>query len=163
MAVCEFSGEECDSTIKIELAGAILNVSQKYAHLGKRIDSKEDFNLSSTRRFKKTTRLETSVIKDAHKILQKFMTQKNMSIKQLAHNSNVKEGTLQKMLTQKIPFDVKTAQAIEKSFDITLTEESDMSNSNNSSNVEDYTLNEEEESSSNMGNLMKDILNKIKK
>ena len=160
MVVCEFSGEECNSTVKIELAGAVLNVSEKYAHLGKIINEKPQ-NLSSTRTYRRHEKISIRVIDEPTKILQQFMSKNNYSVKQIAHNSNIKEGAFQKMMSKKIPFDVKTAQTIEKSFNIKLTIESDFNQREDSTNIDDFIKNDEN-SNSNMEELMKDILNKIK-
>ena len=118
MVTCEFSGEKCDDLIKVEIAGAVMNVSRKYAHLGKVISqkSKPVPIITKTTTYKKKEKEEVVVIENPQRILQSYMSKNNLTLKHIAHNANVKEGTLQKMMLNKIPFDLKTTQDIEKRF-----------------------------------------------
>ena len=162
MAVCEFSGEECSSTIKVEIAGAVMNVSSKYAHLGSVIEESKSDTYIPSRTFRRHQKVkdEVRVRGDVQRIINQFISKNNLTTKHIAHNANVKEGSLQKMIQGKIHFDVKTAQAIEKVFDVVLTE---ISQGDVQEDVSSYLVeNQEEENnhSSEMENLLKDALSK---
>lgn len=160
MAICEFSGENCDRTIRVEIAGAAMNVSPKYTHLGKVLEESSKSTPFKSYTSHKRERIEVRVVDDAPKLIQQFMSKKNLTSKHVAHNANVKEGSLQKMLSGKIHFDLKTAQAIEKTFDLPLTQQEDV---NSSSQAENYIQEEDEnESTSQMESLVKGILDKIR-
>ena len=162
MATCEFSGEKCSSTITVEIAGAIMQVSPKYAHLGREIKhtSTAPSITSSNIKYsqKPKQRLELATIENAKSIIQSYFSKNNITLKQVAHNCNIKEGTLQKIMNGKIPFDVKTAQAIDKVFQLNLVEEKEISQHQNSSHssAQKYMI-DDEENSSKMKELLKDI------
>lgn len=165
MVKCEFSGEETNSLIKVEIAGAVMNVAPKYANLGTVIKSNTNDKKSSssnaqktipknnTPRFKKS-RVELRVVDNASSIIQSYISKNNLTIKHICHNANVKEGSLQKMLSGKIQFDIKMAQQIEKTFKLPLTQEVEI-NEEETIDSQDYLVSEEEESKS---NTMKELL-----
>ncbi|MCH8519539.1 MAG: hypothetical protein LAT82_02185 [Nanoarchaeota archaeon] len=188
MVVCEFSGEECDKTIKVEIAGAIMNVSSKYTHLGKIIESStsqynkldshgKSQNINQTTKnnneqvssnnfykpSKKFIKTEMRVVDNAVSLIQSYMSKNNLTIKHISHNANVKEGTLQKMLSKKIQFDVKIAQQIEKTFKISLIEEVEI-NQEEDNKPEDYivTNSSKDPSNNSMEDLLKGVLKNIK-
>ena len=182
MVICEFSGESCEKTIKIEIAGAIMNVSPKYAHLGKVLEnsqndtvnlnysnkSSQKSNVSNqiqNKQFfpKKYIKTEARVVDNVVSLIQSYMSKNNLTIKHISHNANVKEGTLQKMLSGKIQFDIKVAQQIEKTFKIPLIEEVEINEEQNT-NPQDYIIDNssQDSSSTSMEDLLKGVLKNIK-
>ncbi|MFP4401646.1 MAG: hypothetical protein ACLFPL_00295 [Candidatus Nanoarchaeia archaeon] len=176
MVVCEFSGEQVDKTIKVEIAGAVMNVAPKYSHLGNVIEEKNNSQhkasshnsshfLKKTITKRRVKEPELEVVENVSSILQSFMAKKNLTTKHLAHNASLKEGMLQKMIQGKIHFDIKTAQILEKTFDLQLTQERDEQSVEDASsylidNTSDSTKNE---SSSSMEDLMREVLPYLKK
>ena len=183
MVVCEFSGEECDKTIKVEIAGAIMNVSSKYAHLGKVIEATPVSSSSLNNKNKSTNsyhsvhspiknsfksssnfvKTQLRVVDNAVLLIQSYMSKNNLTIKHISHNANVKEGTLQKMLSKKIQFDIKVAQQIQKTFKIPLVEEVEI-NEEQKTNPQDYIIDDSStnSSSTSMEDLLKGVLKNIK-
>ena len=189
MVVCEFSGEECEKTIKVEIAGAVMNVSSKYTHLGKIIADNSDTysKLDSVRKQQKNMKSQTEniddkfsssnpiyspkkyiktelkVVENAVSLIQSYMAKNNLTIKHVSHNANVKEGTLQKMLSRKIQFDIKVAMQIEKTFKIPLTMEVEINEEQNT-NSENYTIDNslDDSSTTSMEDLLKGVLKDIK-
>ncbi|MFT4244167.1 MAG: hypothetical protein ACMXYB_01785 [Candidatus Woesearchaeota archaeon] len=183
MVVCEFSGEECDKIIKVEIAGAIMNVSSKYAHLGKIIEATPASNSSLNNKtksiilsqlehphlkksFKSSSnfvKTQLRVVDNAVSLIQSHMSKNNLTIKHISHNANVKEGTLQKMLSNKIQFDIKVAQQIQKTFKISLVEEVEINEEQNTS-PQDYIIDDSPTNSSgtSMEDLLKGVLKNMK-
>ena len=165
MVKCEFSGEETTSLIKVEIAGAVMNVAPKYANLGKIIENSSNQNksFSSNNGFSKKpkvkkSRFELRVVDNAASLIQSYISKNNLTIKHICHNANVKEGSLQKMLSGKIQFDIKMAQQIEKTFNLHLTQEVEI-NEEEITNSHDYLADEENNDSS--STTMEDLLNEV--
>lgn len=184
MSKCEFSGEECNELYTVEIAGAVMKVSPKYANLGKIISKPEVVDTNSRSKYqtsssssisslkqsnrlkfpKKQPKVETIVVENPASKIQSYMSKNNLTLKHIAHNANIKEGTLQKMMLGKIQFDVKMAQLIEKTFKIPLTQEVEEFEEQEIQ-TEDYLVDSQstQDSSTSMEELMKGVLKELKK
>lgn len=182
MTKCEFSGEECNELYTVEIAGAVMKVSPKYANLGKIISKPEIIDTNSRSKYqssfsssslkqstrlkfpKKQPKVQVIVVKNPASKIQSYMSKNNLTLKHIAHNANIKEGTLQKMMLGKIQFDVKMAQLIEKIFKIPLTQEVE-ENEELGIQIEDYLVDSEsfQDYPSTMEEMMRDIIKDLKK
>lgn len=170
MSICEFSGEETDSLIKVEIAGAIMNVAPKYANLGTLVNNENvpsstnrpSFSNKTQKKYPqvnfKKSKIESRVVDNASSIIQSYISKNNLTIKHICHNANIKEGSLQKMLSGKIQFDIKIAKQIEKAFKLNLTQEVEI-NEEESINPQDYFVDEEDNSSTSHSTTMEELLN----
>lgn len=159
MVLCEITGKETKKPVKIKVGGAILTVDISQKHMGEPVDTQKN-NRSHTFRRRLKTETKEEIVDNFQSIVNSELAKRNLNLHQLARMLGIKESTLNKMFSGKIKPDIDVAKKLEKFFEITLVEESEIGNSN--SEMENVIIDEEESSSSGLtlGDLIKKAQNK---
>jgi len=144
MAICELCGNNASSLIKINVAGSTVNTCNNCKSMGKVLnyEKKENQKHSFYKRKKEITEYE--VISNASSIVNSNIGKRGINIQQLARQLNIKESSLNKILSGKVSFDLSTARKLETFFEIKLTQEVEESNFN----VEDIMNSDDEKTDS---------------
>ncbi|MFW5705006.1 MAG: helix-turn-helix domain-containing protein [Nanoarchaeota archaeon] len=147
MAICELCGE--DTNLKnTRVEGSVVKACHRCQRLGKVLE--EDTSASHSFYRKKKTRTEFVVVDDFQARVSRAMAKQSLDAKKLGLKSNIKESSLTKYLSGKIPIDVDTARKLEKSLGITLVEEGEVSEIN----ADDFTVDSGDSSGLSLGDLI---------
>jgi len=149
MAICELCGRETSSLTKINAAGSIVKACDNCKSMGKVLDVEKNINQKHSfyKRKKETTEYE--VMHNASSIVNSNIAKKQLTIQQLARQLNIKESSLNKILSGKVSFDLGTARKLETFFEVKLTQEVEESNFN----IEDV-MSDDKEEDNNLGSML---------
>jgi uncharacterized protein (TIGR00270 family) len=149
MTTCELCGKEVSKVIDIEVVGSKMRACDKCKKLGKIVEKDNKNNLKHSFRKKKKINIESEVVSDYERILNQALSKSGLNIHQLAKALNIKESSLNKYFSGKIKPDVDTAIIIGRYLEIDLVEDRE----SEEVDEEDY-MNDKEESSQNLGDLL---------
>jgi len=131
MVACELCGKEVDRPIKVEVAGTKMNACTSCRKMGKVLGPSVDSANSNHTFYKKKKELvEKEVISNATSIVNSNLAKKGLNVQQLARILNIKESTLNKILSGKLILDLIVARKLENYFEINLTQDAENSNIN---------------------------------
>lgn len=136
MTTCELCGNKTSQIKKAKIMGSVMNVCEKCINYGtslEQIDNLKNQNTHKTPRKenfknKKKEETELQIINEATKKIQQSMSQKNLNIKNFSRAINVKESTLNKIMSKKLELDITTARKIEKFLKINLITKTEIKN-----------------------------------
>ncbi len=162
MAYCEFCGKNVDKTVKVNVAGSVVNVCLNCASLGNIVEDKNitkpvgSVNLNINNRIKKNKQVVEYVLVPSYvSIMNSALAKRGINLHQLANVLNIRESTLNKYFSGKISIDIDTAKKIERYLSIKLVEEKE---STKSEYVEENVFDSEDESFS-----LADVIKVVKK
>lgn len=150
MVICELCGKEISNPTRIEIAGTKMYACSSCKKMGKSLNEKNNGPSSHSFYRKKRETNEKEVISNATSIINSNLAKKGLNVQQLARILNIKESTLNKILSNKINLDLNIAQKLENYFEISLTQEAQ----GNNINTEDFMQDEEKVEQSNLGDLL---------
>ena len=157
MGSCELCGKSSVSTIKIDLAGSVMQACGSCQRMGKPVKggSSNFSSETSSHTFRRKTKeiQNLAVVSNYSSILNSTLAKKGLNIQQLARAKNIKENNLNKYFSGKIQPDVDVARKLEDLLGIKILEEVE------DVNPEDY-MSEDEDDSSSSGQSLGDLLMK---
>lgn len=159
MSTCELCGTSVNySLLSVKIAGGLVSVCKGCKEMGTAVDSIPT-NLSHTfRRRKNEVLTKEEVVKNFNSVVNSSLAKKGLNIQQLARMLNIKESTLNKMLTGKIQPDIQTAKRLENFFEIKLVEIVDVDNEDFSDSI----VSESDTTAVTLGDLLKKAKEKNK-
>ena len=150
MGTCELCGNDVLNLIKVKVAGTEMKVCNSCKFMGRQLNVESKGPNSHSFYRKKKENIDLIVVDNATSLINSILAKKGLNIKQLARMSNIRESTLNKYLSSKIPLDLMTAKKLENFFDIVLTKEVE----GGSVNSQDYMQEEGEVVKSSLGDLL---------
>ncbi|MCA9486473.1 TIGR00270 family protein [Candidatus Woesearchaeota archaeon] len=126
MATCELCGATYETLQAVKVTGATMMVCNNCKSHGKSMELEQERS-HHFRRHSATTRIEEEVVSDYAKLIQKAMTKKGWNLHQLARAASIKESSIKNYLLSKLKPDLQTAKQLEKTLDISLTQEASSS------------------------------------
>ncbi len=154
MAYCEMCGASTNKLSKTKVAGSLMNLCDNCSKLGSKIDNP---NLNRTFYIKKKIEEDNFDLVDNYSSkINSALSKRGITIHHLARALNIKESTLHKVLNNKFDLEIDLARRIEKFLEIKLVIE--VSEKDNSVNIEELTNIESEKNNLNLADLIKQQL-----
>jgi len=123
MVSCELCGTQCESLVNVKISSSNLKVCNKCKSSGTLLDRNQESISHTFRRSKHETGTSLGVKNNYISLVNSTLAKKSLNFHQLAKATNIKESTLTKYLSSKIPLDVDTARKIEYFLEIKLIDE----------------------------------------
>jgi putative transcription factor len=141
MSSCELCGQETDSTQKVKIEGATLNVCDSCSDLGSQVKTASKGN-SKTKKTKKKKRRSTTpsenkvLINGYGKEVKQARESKNLSLKELANKLNEKQSRVSKIEKEELKPGEKLAKKLSKELDVDLYTNAEVANYDQTDNAD---------------------------
>ncbi len=123
MATCEMCGIQSENLTLIKTVGTNMRVCQNCSKLGQSIEEKKEQSTHTFYKRKKDEETSYEVISNYQSLINSALAKKDLTVHHLANTLNVKESTLNKVLTGKFPPEVTLAKRIGNFLNINLVNE----------------------------------------
>lgn len=158
MGTCEMCGIQTDNLINVKTVGSEIKVCSKCSRMGKTLEHKGPVSHSFYKNSKKED-VSFEVISNYQSLINSTLAKKNLTIHHLANTLNIKESTLNKILTGKFAPEISIARKIENFLDIKLVIESTNSSKNQDVDDLETEINDDiNDSKMNLADLIKEKL-----